>query len=67
MTEKLEKQMLKLIANSYPYPLNDVEKLYKRVKSFDKTIKEIEYSMKNNVSLSPFSEFDKLRDDFHGK
>ena len=42
MTEKLEKQMLKLIANSYPYPLNDVEKLYKRVKSFDKTIKEID-------------------------
>lgn len=44
MLSQLEKNILKLIAQSHPYPFDEIEKIYKGVRSFDKLISIIEYA-----------------------
>ena len=46
----LEEQILKIIAETHPYTINEVTKVYKRCKSFDITINVLKTATANAIS-----------------
>ncbi|WP_187260747.1 hypothetical protein [Pontibacter beigongshangensis] len=46
----LEQDITAAIAARYPYPLNEVQHVYKHIRSFDKTIEFLEICMRDKLS-----------------
>ena len=47
---RLEKGILKVISQEYPYTFDGVYDVWKRVDSFDKTIKTLDLAMRNGTT-----------------
>jgi len=47
-----EIDVLKCISKHYPYSMAEIEKLYMRVRSFDKSLCIIEVALKCNLSIA---------------
>jgi len=46
----LENKIIEVIAETHPFTLGTVEMIYRRCKSFDRTIEMLEYSFSNRIS-----------------
>ena len=49
---ELEKQILAVIASTHPYALHEVEMVYRRCKSYDKTIEILETALANGITTT---------------